>query len=364
VNLVVIILFFAGLALLIAGGESLVRGASRFATSLGIRPVVIGLTVVAFGTSAPELAVSVGSSLAGEPDLIVGNVIGSNIYNVLLVLGLAAIITPLIVREQLVRRDVPLMVLASLGTLILALDGGIGRTDGVILFGALIAWLAYSLWESRRTRSTDDGHDPSEVAALSTAGGRLRSLAYIVVGLVMLVIGARWLVDGAVAVATMLGLSSLVIGLTVVAIGTSLPEVATSVVASIRGERDIAVGNVVGSNLFNLLAVLGLTAIITGDIPVAPGALTFDLPVMVAVAIACLPVFFTGHLIARWEGALFLAYGAGYTAYLLATAIEHPTLPSLGEAIAAVVLPLTALTLLIFAARQWQERGMRVHRPD
>lgn len=341
-------LFVVGLALLIAGGESLVKGASRIALSFGISPIVIGLTVVAFGTSAPELAVSAGASLSGAPDLIVGNVVGSNIYNVLLILGLSALIAPLVVRREVVRREVPLMVAASVGTLLLALDGSIGRLDGLLLFGGLLLWLANLLRESRSLERTE-AHDAQEMT--TARRDRLRSLAFIVAGLVMLVVGARWLVDGAVSVASALGLSDLVIALTVVAIGTSLPELATSIIATIRGERDIAVGNVVGSNVFNLLAVLGLSAIIAGEVPVAQGALTFDLPVMVAVAVACLPIFFTGYRIARWEGVLFLGYGVGYTLYLLATALSHPTVPAFTEALAAVVVPLTIITLLVFVTR-------------
>lgn len=343
----VLVLFGVGLVLLIAGGEALVAGASRLAVSFGISPIVIGLTVVAFGTSSPELAVSMGAAAAGTPDLVVGNVIGSNVYNILLILGISAIIAPLVVGRQVVRREVPLMILASLVTLALAVDGSISRLDGLLLFGGLVAWLVYLLRESRALTKAE-GPDPDEVPERRH---RLRSGALVVTGLVLLLVGARWLVDGAVAVATAFGLSELVVGLTVVAVGTSLPELATSVIATIRGERDIAVGNVVGSNVFNLLAVLGLSAIVGGEIPVAPGALTFDLPVMTVVAIACLPILFTGYRIARWEGALFLTYGAGYTVYLLATAIRHPTVPALAEALAAVVIPLTVVTLLVLATR-------------
>lgn len=343
----VLVLFGVGLVLLIAGGEALVAGASRLAVSFGISPIVIGLTVVAFGTSSPELAVSMGAAAAGTPDLVVGNVVGSNVYNILLILGISAIIAPLVVGRQVVRREVPLMIVASLVTLALAVDGSISRLDGLLLFGGLVAWLLYLLRQSRALTQAE-GPDPDEVPERRH---RLRSTALVIVGLLLLLVGARWLVDGAVAVATAFGLSELVVGLTVVAVGTSLPELATSVIATIRGERDIAVGNVVGSNVFNLLAVLGLSAIVAGEIPVAPGALTFDLPVMTVVAIACLPILFTGYRIARWEGALFLTYGAGYTVYLLATAIRHPTVPALAEALAAVVIPLTVVTLLVLATR-------------
>jgi cation:H+ antiporter len=294
------------------------------------------------------MAVSVGAALSGNADLVVGNVVGSNIYNVLLILGLSALIAPLVVGRQVVRREVPLMVAASLGTIVLALDGSIGRFDGLLLFGSLLVWLVFLFRESRSLERTE-AHDATEVS--TARRDRIRSVAFIVAGLVMLVVGARWLVDGAVAVASALGLSDLVIALTVVAIGTSLPELATSIIATIRGERDIAVGNVVGSNVFNLLAVLGLSAIVAGEVPIAQGALTFDLPVMAAVAAACLPIFFTGYRIARWEGVLFLGYGVAYTVYLLATATSHPTVPAFAEALAGVIVPLTVVTLLLFVTR-------------
>jgi cation:H+ antiporter len=352
---VVAILFVIGLVLLIAGGEALVRGASGIAVSFGVSPILVGLTIVAFGTSSPELAVSIGGALSGEPDLVVGNVVGSNIYNVLLVLGVSAVIGPLVVQRQLVQRDVPLMVLASGGVLALSLDGSVGRLDGVILLAALLVWVVWSIAAARAheddvTRTVEDG--------ARAAGGlpRLRQLVLIGVGLLLLVVGARWLVDGAVAVATAVGLSPLVIGLTVVALGTSMPEIATSVIASIRGQRDLAVGNVVGSNVFNLLGILGISAVIAGDVPVAPGALTFDMPVMLGVAIACLPIFFTGNRIGRWEGALFLGYAIFYTAYLLATAVEHAEVIAITQALAVVVVPLTMVTLVVVASREYRAR--------
>lgn len=348
---VIAVLFVVGLVLLLLGGEALVRGAAGLAVSFGISPLLVGLTVVAFGTSSPELAVSVGGALSGQPDIVVGNVVGSNIYNVLLVLGLAAAIGSLVVGRELIRRDVPIMVGASVGLIVLSLDGSVGRLDGVILVLGFLAWLG---WTIAASRTTVDAASEDAVEEIRAAAGlsRGRQVLLIVIGLVLLVVGARWLVDGAVAAATAIGLSPLVIGLTVVALGTSLPELVTSVIASFRGQRDLAVGNVVGSNVFNILAILGISAVIAGDIPVAPGALTFDMPVMLAVAVACLPIFFTGYRIGRWEGVLFLGYAVFYTAYLLATAVEHTEVIALTEALAIVVIPLTAITLLVVASRE------------
>lgn len=355
-----IAMFILGLITLVGGAQLLVRGASRLALSFGISPLVVGLTVVAFGTSAPELAVSVRSSWGGQVDIALGNVVGSNIFNVLFILGLSALVAPLLVAPQLIRQEVPLMIGASLLVFGVALDGGIGRADGALLFGLLVAYMVFLIRQSRReSRATQDEY-AQEFAAPSAGAWDSHwgaQLALIVGGLALLVLGANWLVDAAVSFARALGFSEMVIGLTIVAAGTSLPEVATSVVATLRGERDIAVGNVIGSNTFNLLGVLGLSSLVAPQaLPVAPAMLSFDLPVMIGVALACLPIFFTGHLIARWEGALFLAYYAAYMAYLLLAAQRHDLLDTYAMAMATVVLPLTAVTLAVFAARHWRAR--------
>ena len=346
-----------GGALLIAGAEGLVRGASRLAVSAGLSPLVVGLTVVAYGTSSPELAVTVGSAAAGATDVALGNVVGSNIFNVLFILGLSALITPLAVARQLVRIDVPVMIGVSFLTVLLALDGRIGRVEGVLLLGGVVAYTVVLLRLVRRGGSGEEpAGDPME------GGGGRRSLAWnlglVVGGLGLLILGARWFVAAAVEIATALGVDELVIGLTVVAAGTSLPEVATSVLAALRGERDIAVGNVVGSNIFNLLAVLGLGSLVAPDgLTVAPGALTFDLPVMTAVALVTLPVFLTGWTIARWEGAVFLGYYAAYTAYLVLDATGHSALPAFGAAMTWFAAPLTVLTLAVSWLRARSGRG-------
>jgi cation:H+ antiporter len=339
-----------GLILLIAGAEALVRGASRLAATVGLSPLVIGLTVVAFGTSAPELAVSVGASLAGRTDIAVGNVVGSNIFNVLFILGLSALIAPLTVARQLVRLDVPLVIVISGLVLLLGLDGRIGRLEGALLFAGLLGYLAFLL-------RAGQGDAPAGDRAAARRAWPLDALL-VVAGLAMLILGSRWLVAGATQLAAQFGVSELVIGLTVVAAGTSLPEVVTSVVASLRGERDIAVGNVVGSNLFNLLGVLGLSAVAAPDgLLVSPAARHFDLPIMLVAAFACLPIFFTGYRIARWEGALFLGYYAAYTVYLLLAATQHDALGPFSQAMLFFALPLTAITLALLAGR-----ALRRHR--
>ena len=347
-------LLLAGLALLVGGAELLVRGASRLALRFGISPLVIGLTVVAFGTSAPELAVTVQSGLAGQSGLAIGNIVGSNIFNVLLVLGVSAVITPLVVSQQLVRLDVPLMIGAALLLWVLALDGRIGLMDGLLLTAGIVAYTAFAIWQGRKEGEEVKAEYAQEFGdGKSTWLGRLPvQVALIAGGLALLVLGAHWLVTGAVAIARSIGVSEVIIGLTIVAAGTSLPELATSLMAALRGERDIAVGNVIGSCLFNLLSIAGIAALVTpGGIEVAASLLRFDIPVMVAVALASLPIFVTGHLIARWEGVLFLGYYVAYVAYLILEATHHDALPAFSTAMLAFVLPITVVTLTVLLIR-------------
>lgn len=354
-----IVSIVAGLVLLVCGGEVLVRGASALAAVARISPLLIGLTVVAFGTSAPELAVTVQASYAGQSDLAVGNVVGSNIMNVLFILGLSAVITPLVISSQLIRRDVPLMIAASVVMLLLGLDGKFGRWDGILLIAGLIAYLVWSIRQSRKETLAVQQAFCQEAAAVRSTSFRsvFLHLALILLGLVLLTVGSRLLVDGSSSIARLLGIAELLIGLTIVALGTSLPEVVTSVVASIRGERDIAAGNVVGSNMFNILGVLGLASLTAGEpIPVSPAALRFDIPVMIAVAVACLPIFLTGSLIARWEGVLFVAYYLAYMTYLILAATQSEISRTFGVIMVGFVLPLTAITLGISLVRAVRRR--------
>lgn len=343
-SVTVALLFAAGLVLLIGGAELLVRGATRLATAIGMSPLVVGLTVVAFATSAPELAVSVGSALGGQPDIALGNVVGSTIANVLLILGLAALAAPLVVRSQLVRFDVPIMIAAAVLVTVLGRDGVIGVADGVILLAGMAAYITRLLrHRARGAPAVEEQADQPESDRGSTA---LLDVGRLVVGIGLLVVGSNLLLDAAVTVAQRLGISELVIGLTLIAVGTSLPEIATSTLAVLRGERDLAVGNAVGSNIFNLLAVLGVTAIVGPEgVPVPSSALDFDLPVMIAVTVVCLPIFFTGHEIARWEGAIFLGYYVAYSAYLLLDAAGHDALQPFSWVMLGFVVPITVFTI-------------------
>ncbi|MGD9935723.1 MAG: calcium/sodium antiporter, partial [Dehalococcoidia bacterium] len=327
------ILTFAGLAgglvLLVAGGEFLVRGASRLAVIAGISPLVVGLTVVAAGTSSPELAVSVQASLGGNPDVSMGNVVGSNIFNTLGILGLCAIAAPLVVRSKVVRIDIPIMIAASvILALLTVFDGSLDWYDGLLLLVAFVSYVVWTVLQGRRETqdvraefgAEFDGRIPRSPFFLA------RNVLLLLTGLGVLVLGARLLVDSGVELASSLGVSDAVVGLTIIAIGTSLPEVATSVIATIRNERDIAVGNVVGSNIFNILGILGVASAIApvgGDaaLQVKDTIARFDMPVMVATAIVCLPMLFKGHLV-RWEGIAFLGAYATYVAFLILTETE------------------------------------------
>lgn len=374
-----------GVGVLSIGADALVRGAAGLAERFGLSPLVIGLTVVALGTSMPEVSVSIGSAISGDGGVALGNALGSNIFNILVVLGGSAIIQPLLVDRQLVRLDVPVMLLASVLAFVLALNGTISRPEGLLLLGAgalYTGWLVRAGLRTERvptaegTAPTPEGRPPVRAAAgddptppggpSAHSGGPApaplaRQLLSIGVGLLLLVLGARLLVGGAESIARTLGVSELVIGLTVVAAGTSLPELATSFMAALRGQRDIAVGNAVGSNIFNALIVLGAAGVASGTagVPVPLGVLTFDFPVMLATSVACLPIFFTGWSISRWEGWIFVGYYAAYLLYLVLSHTRHAAQDLLGTVLLFFALPLTALTLALLAYRQIRARRVK-----
>jgi cation:H+ antiporter len=350
------LLFAAGLVALVIGANLLVRGASKLALSFGISPLVVGLTVVAFGTSAPEMAVSVGAVLDGKTDIAIGNVVGSNVFNVLFILGMSALIVPLIVNVQLIRQEVPIMIGASLLLLALGLDGKLSMLDGGFLLALMVAYTVFLVIQSRRATKAEIEAACAEIPKVDQKAwddNVAAQIALIVAGLAALVFGSDWLVGASVAFAKALGVSDLVIGLTIVAAGTSMPEVATSITAAIKGERDIAVGNVVGSNTFNILGCLGLSGLVSGDLglAMAPSLLSFDIWVMVAVALACLPIFMTGREIARWEGGVFVAYYVAYVAYLILAAQKHDALPMFSAAMMSFVVPITIVTLVVVILR-------------
>ncbi|NCC33295.1 MAG: calcium/sodium antiporter [Chloroflexia bacterium] len=358
-SILTLILFAIGFVLLLGGAELLVRGASHIAAVLGISPLVIGLTVVSFGTSAPELAVSFRSSMDGQSAIALGNVVGSNIFNVLFILGLSAIIVPLAVDRQLIRLDVPLMIGISLLMFGMAFDQHIGRIDGLIMVTALIAYLSFSIYQSRCDHEAEEKRKALEHHVLPEKPRQLvLHIFFAVAGLGLLALGAQWLVDGAVTIARFFGLSELIIGLTIIAVGTSLPEVAASLVAALRGQRDIAVGNVIGSNIFNILAILGLTGLlIPNGVNIPVEALRFDLPVMILVSFACLPILFTGYTISRGEGVLLFGYYLAYTGFLILNAMQHNILALFSSVLGFVILPITLVGMLVFFVRALRRQG-------
>jgi cation:H+ antiporter len=343
-----IALIVGGFVVLVFGADWLVKGASRMALAFGMTPLVVGLTVVAFGTSAPELAVSVASAWTGQADLAVGNVVGSNIANILLILGVSALAAPLVVNQQLVRLDVPIMLGASVLFYVLALDGHLGIWDSALLAGGILAYVGFLVHESRREKNPEVLGQYE--ASIERGGSVAADIGWIVAGLVGLVIGAQLLVEGAVSLARHFGVSELMIGLTVLAIGTSLPELATSVVAALRGERDIAVGNVVGSNIFNLLSVLGFTGLVSlGQLPVSAVALSLDIPVMLGVALLCLPIFRSGFVVTRANGVLFLLCYAAYLGWLVVSNTGAAAATWLGPLMQNGLIPLAVIfTVVVF----------------
>lgn len=345
-------LLVLGLVLLVLGADVLVKGAARLAGNFGVPALVIGLTVVAFGTSAPELAVSVKAAYSGQAELAIANAVGSNIFNVLFILGLSALIFPLVISRQLIRQDVPLMVGVSVVLVLMTLNNAIERWEALVLVLGLVSYTAFLFYQGRK-----QGMDVSDGEVEEMLKAKVpvwQNVLLVIAGLALLVLGARWLVQSAVEIATLLGVNEAVIGLTIVAAGTSLPEVVTSVVATVRGERDIAVGNVVGSNIFNILCVLGVSGLVSPT-PLLAGEqmAQLDIPVMLGVALLCVPLFFAGATLTRWDGGLFLVLYIAYVWYLIAAALTQPYLISLQKGIVYGLLP---LVLLYVAFTLWQTR--------
>lgn len=339
-----------GLALLVAGAELLVRCAVRMAANLKVRPLLIGLTVVALGSSAPQLTVSLQAALNDTADIAVGSVIGSNIFNILVTLGLSALIIPLRVSRQLVRLDIPLMILASGLVFALALNKQLDRLDGVVLLGGLLIYLALLLRQSRHSGHHHPRHDLPRTSWL-------HNLVLMLAALLLLGLAGHLLLGAAVTLATELGLSERIIGLTIIAVSTSLPQLATSLIAAFRGQREIAVGNVIGSNVFNLLGVLGVTALVApAPLSVSPNALAFDLPVMLGVAALCLPVFYTGYRVTRGEGLLFLGLYLAYGLHVVSFTTGMPLAGKLEHLMLFFVLPALLLFLLLSTLRAWRRQ--------
>ena len=313
----------AGLAGLIAGAELVLHGGIQLAGRLGISPIVIGLTIVAVGTSAPELAVGIDAVLQGSGDIAVGNIAGTNVVNILLILGLSALMRPLALRAETLWLDLPMMVVASFALLYMASDGDLSRTEGIVLVSASLIYTTAVLHVARRERKAVRMSFAREIAAATrpseSNGSLIPNLTALVVGLGVIVVAADWLVDGSVSLARFWGVSDAFIGLTIVAIGTSSPELVTTIVSTLRKQRDIAIGNLLGSSVYNILFILGVTCLVPSSaIPVAQSLIAVDIPVMTVVALVCVPVFYSGREVSRTEGALFVGAYIVYIAYLIA----------------------------------------------
>lgn len=339
--------FIVGLISLIFGAEMLVRYASRLAASAGISKLVIGLTVVAFGTSAPELAVGIEAGITDRTDILLGNVIGSNLTNTLLILGLSALIIPLRVHRNLIRFDLPVMLAATIILILLSLNHVLTFLECLLLVILLFIYLIALARYSGKT-------DLTEKEALDAGSSWLNGFL-TVIGLVLLIAGANWLVDSATIFAERAGVSELVIGLTIVAIGTSLPEIVTSILAAVRGEKDIAVGSIVGSNILNIFSVIGISGLFISGIPVQESILNVDLIVLLIISVLCIPIFSTGREINRPEGlVLFLSY-LSYLFYLYLDSEQSSYIEIFIDGIFFVFAPLVLLYILASLYREWKK---------
>lgn len=347
-----ILMMVVGIGILTFGAEILVRGASTLAIAMKISPLVVGLTVVAYGTGAPELVVSLQAVLVeNKTGITVGNIIGSNVFNLLIPVGLSAIVIPLYVSKQVVRFEVPVLVVASLMFYFFSFDGNIGRTEGIVFCVLLLSYTIWTVVKSRKDEKASRKKLEEETGVSAqqglTAGVVIWNVFLLGLGLAGLVFGANLFLQYAVELAKSWGITDLVIGLTLVAVGTSLPEVATSVVAALRGQKDMAVGNAIGSSLFNILGVLGISGIVAqSGLVVEAQAIHFDLPVLVAVTVLCLPVFFSGYRVTRIEGTVFVLYYIAYMTYLVVKATNSAYAASFNNAMLYGVIPLTVLVLI------------------
>ena len=381
-------LIIVGLAGLLVGGELLVRGATVIAKSLGMSSLIIGLTVVSIGTSAPELAICLDSAFKDKPEIALGNVLGSNIANVLLILGITALVVPIAIRKKIVSREVPIMIGVSVLFSALAYDGMIGFRDGVILLVTMVGFLLFQFAMVRREKKRriseekiaaekiaaeklDSEHSDSDLeksaAEIEDEKKRDRkgrsvvfemglSIVTLSIGVALLWLGAGWMVKGASNFAESLGVSQLVIGLTIVAIGSSAPEIVTSLVAAFRGQAEMAVGNVIGSNVSNIALLMGATATVSSGVVVPDAALQFEIPVLLASAIACLPIFASGNRISRLEAVVFLLCFIGFLGCLYIRSSTEYSLPRMSPMGWQITLPLVAVTLAIVVFRTLKRR--------
>lgn len=356
------LLFAIGLGLVLGSAEVLVRNAAKVASLIGKSSLFIGLTVTAFGTSAPELAVGISGQLSQNTDIGLGNIVGSNIFNIFFVLGLAAVLRPIVVRRPVVWRDIPILLVVCSLFFLFALNGTIGSFESILLTSALAVYLYYL------SRKSSERPDISIKTSHSSAGSRANgglsvTLTLLAASIAVMVAGAHFVVTGAVSIAGSLGISKLVTGLTIVAVGTSLPEIATTIAAIRNNEHELAIGNVMGSCFFNIVAVPAAMALIgTSGLSVSDEALAIDIPVMILAVLACLPIFFSGHRISRPEGALFLVYYGVYSMVLYTRNTSGSLLNRYQMEMGFLALAVVSVTFVIIVLRA--TRYHRHHRKD
>lgn len=319
-----ILAFLAGLGFLVLGAELVVRGGTRLAVLLRIPPMVIGLTVVSFGNSTPELVVGITAGSQGNGGLVVGNIAGTNVFNLLFILGLSALCRTLPLQGQIFKLELPMIILAAGMMLALGWDGTLSRTDGQLMFMVAVAYTISLIYITRSETPAAQQEFQEEYGLETLAPSQMTWPSRIGYGMMLLlgigcaILGADWLVGGAVNIARSLGATETLIGLTIVAMGTSAPELATTLVATYRNDRDVAVGNLLGSSIYNILVVLAITCMITpGGLPVEEELMLFDVPLMAMVAFGAVPIFLTGRKISRWEGALGVGLYLAYLSWLI-----------------------------------------------
>jgi cation:H+ antiporter len=369
-----VFLVLVGLLTLFGGGEFLVKGASSAATAWGMSRLLVGLTIVAIGTSAPEMAISIDAVFSDKSEIAFGNIVGSNISNVLLILGLTALVVPIAVHRAVALREIPIMIGVSLLFFLLSFDGHLGRIDGLVLILTMIAFLYHQFASMRKVRKLmaqkvdeEINIDLCEIPEIENKGSKqedvkpslaiqsLKNIVLIFFGAALLWVGSNWLVDGASGIASALGVSELVIGLTIVAIGSSSPEIVTSLIAALRGQPEMAIGNVLGSNISNLALVGGTMVTLSHGMVVPTQSIQFDMPIMLATAFACLPICLTGNLIDRWEGTMFLACYVCYIGFLFAKSYLTD-FPGTDRLSVPIVITLVVFTLLAMLSRSRRRR--------
>lgn len=344
------LLIIGGLALLILGGEILIKSSTNLASRLGMKPIVIGLTIIAMGTSAPEIIINLSSISEGHSSLALGNILGSNIFNILFILGISALITPLIINQKLIKIDIPILIILTITVWIFSLDLNLSFNEGIILFILLILFIIFSIKFSKKESPEVIKEYENEFS--TPRKSLLLTIIYFCMGLTLLLLGSHYLVNGSVSLARSWGISELIIGITILACGSGTPEVVISVMAARKKEYDIAIGNIIGSCIFNILFVLGTSIIIFPNQPIPPEALNFDIPIMILTSIICLPICLSDQKVSRIEGLLLLLYFVSYISFIILNSSGHDAIEPFGKIVGLFFIPITMITLFIISLKE------------